>query len=193
MKLTIAICALAAVLLPGAVTAAESTEQAAAQAAIADFAGALKGELTTAMQAGGPLNAIEVCNARAPAIAAAVSLEQGMNLSRVSLRNRNPENAPNEWQSAVLREFETRRAAGENPEALSWQEWADADGGQEFRFMKAIPTGPLCLACHGETLAAPVADRIDELYPADKATGFREGDIRGAFVVTKAVERTIPE
>ncbi len=51
--------------------------------------------------------------------------------------------------------------------------------------MKAIPTGPLCLACHGETLAAPVAEKIGELYPADKATGFREGDIRGAFVVTK--------
>ena len=193
MKLTNAICCLAAVLLPGPVTAAESTEQAAAQAAIAAFAGALKAELTTAMQAGGPLNAIEVCNARAPAIAAAVSLEQGMSVSRVSLRNRNPENAPNEWQSAVLREFETRRAAGENPEALSWQEWADADGGQEFRFMKAIPTAPLCLACHGEALAAPVADRIGELYPADKATGFREGDIRGAFVVTKAVKQTIPE
>jgi len=193
MKLVNAICCLAAVLLPGPVTAAESTEQAAAQAAIAAFAGALKAELTTAMQAGGPLNAIEVCNARAPAIAAAVSLEQGMSVSRVSLRNRNPENAPNEWQSAVLREFETRRAAGENPEALSWQEWADADGGQEFRFMKAIPTAPLCLACHGEALAAPVADRIGELYPADKATGFREGDIRGAFVVTKAVEQTIPE
>lgn len=193
MKLVNAICCLAAVLLPGPVTAAESTEQAAAQATIAAFAGALKAELTTAMQAGGPLNAIEVCNARAPAIAAAVSLEQGMSVSRVSLRNRNPENAPNEWQSAVLREFETRRAAGENPEALSWQEWADADGGQEFRFMKAIPTAPLCLACHGEALAAPVADRIGELYPADKATGFREGDIRGAFVVTKAVEQTIPE
>jgi hypothetical protein len=193
MKRTIAICCLAAVLLPGPVTAAEPTDQAAAQAAIADFAGALKGELTTAMQAGGPLNAIEVCNARAPAIAAAVSLEQGMNLSRVSLRNRNPDNAPNEWQSAVLQEFEARRAAGDDAAALSWQEVANTDSGQEFRFMKAIPTGPLCLACHGETLAAPVAERIGELYPADKATGFREGDIRGAFVVTKPVEQTIPE
>ncbi len=125
MKLTIAICCLAAVLLPGPVTAAEPTDQAAAQAAIAAFAGALKAELTTAMQAGGPLNAIEVCNARAPAIAAAVSLEQGMSLSRVSLRNRNPDNAPNDWQSAVLQEFETRRAAGEDAAALSWQEVAE--------------------------------------------------------------------
>ena len=157
------------------------------------FGGALKAELISAMQAGGPLNAIEICNARAPAIAAAVSLEQGMSLSRVSLRNRNPDNVPNEWQSAVLQKFEARRAAGEDAAALSWQDVSGTNGQQEYRFMKAIPTAPLCLACHGEAIAAPVADKIAELYPADKATGFREGDIRGAFVVTKPVEQTFPE
>jgi hypothetical protein len=49
--------------------------------------------------------------------------------------------------------------------------------------MKAIPTGGLCLACHGETIDPAVAGKIAELYPEDKATGFREGDLRGAFVV----------
>lgn len=181
-------CFLLTALIPGLLMATEPTEPAEAKAAVMAFGGALKAELISAMQAGGPLNALEVCNARAPAIAAAVSLEQGMSLSRVSLRNRNPDNAPNEWQSAVLQEFEVRHAAGEDPAALSWQEVANTDGGQEFRFMKAIPTAPLCLACHGETIAAPVADRIGELYPADKATGFREGDIRGAFVVTRTLE-----
>jgi hypothetical protein len=54
--------------------------------------------------------------------------------------------------------------------------------------MKAIPTGALCLQCHGLDIAPPVAEKIAELYPYDKATGYREGDIRGAFVVTKLIE-----
>ena len=45
-----------------------------------------------------------------------------------------------------------------------------------------------CVTCHGETIAPSIAAKIDELYPADKATGFREGDLRGAFVVTKTLE-----
>jgi hypothetical protein len=159
-------------------------EQERARDAVADFAGALKTELSAAMQAGGPLNAIEICNTRAPVIAESVSLDSGMNVSRVSLRNRNPGNAPTEWQAAVLRDFETRRAAGEATDALSWQEIAQTEEALEYRFMKAIPTAPMCLACHGESIAPPVAAKIAELYPEDQATGYREGDIRGAFVVT---------
>ena len=132
---------------------------------------------------------MEVCSAQAPAIAASISLEKGMNLSRVSLRNRNPDNAPNEWQTTVLQTFETRLAAGESAAGLSWHETAETtEGRQEFRFMKAIPTGTVCLTCHGEGIAPPIAAKIGELYPADKATGFREGDLRGAFVVTKTLD-----
>jgi hypothetical protein len=188
MKTKAAICCLASTLLSGSLAAAEPAELAEAEAAIAAFAGTLKAELTTAMQAGGPLNAIEVCSERAPAIADSVSLEKGMNLSRVSLRNRNPENAPNEWQTTVLQEFEARLAAGQTPPELSWHQTEETNGTQEFRFMKAIPTGSLCLTCHGEAIAPLVAAKISELYPADKATGFREGDLRGAFVVTKALQ-----
>lgn len=188
MKLAIAICCLAAVLPSGHLAAAEPADHsAAAEAAIVAFGGALKAELTSAMQAGGPLNAIEVCHSRAPAIAEAVSLDSDMQLSRVSLRNRSPYNAPNEWQSAVLQAFEARLAAGESAAALTWEEVAETDDGKEFRLMKAIPTGAVCLACHGESIAPPVAEKIAELYPEDRATGFREGDIRGAFVVTKAL------
>jgi hypothetical protein len=188
MRNRFVICCLSAALFSSVLTAAESAEQAEAQSAVAAFAGALKAELTSAMQAGGPLNAIEVCNERAPAIAAKISIDKGMRLSRVSLRNRNPDNAPNDWQAAVLQEFETRQAAGEDSGALSWQHVAESSGQREYRFMKAIPTAPLCLGCHGEAIAPAVAEKIAELYPDDKATGFREGDIRGAFVVTRTLK-----
>jgi hypothetical protein len=180
-----ALAGLLAAILSAPAQAVASDDTAAAQAAVAGFANALKTELVSAMQTGGPLNAIEVCNTRAPEIAKQASLDSGMELSRVSLRNRNPNNAPNDWQTSVLRDFEHRRQAGEAVDSLSWSATVMTGEGREFRFMKAIPTAPLCLACHGESLKTPVAEKIAELYPSDKATGFKPGDIRGAFVVTR--------
>ena len=56
---------------------------------------------------------------------------------------------------------------------------------KEFRFMKAIPPGAVCLKCHGTDLSPEVTAKMTELYPQDKATGYKEGDLRGAFVVVK--------
>lgn len=179
-KFVIPICFL---LAAGSTLAGEPTDKEKAMAATAAFGKALKAELVTAMQAGGPLAAIEVCNTKAPGIAQAVSLEQGVQVSRVSLKNRNPENAPNEWQSEVLASFEERVQEGEDAGGLSWQKSVEAEGVEEYRFMKAIPTGGVCLACHGKAIDPAVAQKLAELYPEDKATGFSEGDLRGAFVV----------
>ena len=155
-----------------------------AQAAVAEFGQALKTELMAAMQSGGPVDAIGVCNIQAPRIAEQISAANDLQISRVSLKNRNPGNAPNDWQARVLASFEERKRAGEDASGLTWQETAKIGEVTEFRFMRAIPTAALCLQCHGEALAPPVSQKLAEIYPDDKATGFREGDIRGAFVVT---------
>ena len=57
--------------------------------------------------------------------------------------------------------------------------------GNEYRYMKAIaiPEGAPCLACHGEAIDAAVATRLRELYPSDKATGYKQGELRGAFTI----------
>lgn len=154
---------------------------ASAKTAIQALGGTLKSELQAAMQAGGPVEALHVCNTKAPEIASKVSAENGMQVSRTSLKNRNPDNAPTDWQVAVLNDFETRKAAGEDPAGLSYAEIVD----NEFRFMKAIPTGTMCLNCHGTDISPAVTAKLGELYPDDKATGFKEGDLRGAFVVVK--------
>ncbi len=83
----------------------------------------------------------------------------------------------------MLLQFEERKAAGESPDQLTWHDTVDTPSGPEFRFMQAIPTGALCLNCHGQALAPAVQDKIDALYPDDTATGYSEGDLRGAFVV----------
>lgn len=159
-----------------------------AREATAAFATALKAELMQAMQSGGPLTAIEVCQLKAPAISSAVSLEKAVSVSRVSLKNRNPGNQPTAWQASVLEAFETRIQLGEDPATLSWNETVPSGDGKEFRFMKAIPTAGICLQCHGQDIAPPVAEKLAELYPEDKATGYSEGDLRGAFVVTRQLD-----
>ena len=164
---------------------ASQTDVDAAKMAVKSFAGALKTELTTVMQVAGPVAAIDVCNTRARPIADLVSEEKGMQLSRVSLKNRNPDNAPNDWQQAVLLDFEAQKDSGKSISGLAWSETAETEQGREFRFMKAIPTGGVCLVCHGSAISPEVEQKLAELYPHDKATGFKEGDIRGAFVVTR--------
>jgi hypothetical protein len=57
------------------------------------------------------------------------------------------------------------------------------DGATERRWMKPIMTAPLCLTCHGDALDPELAAVIAERYPADRATGFTPGELRGAFYV----------
>ena len=52
------------------------------------------------------------------------------------------------------------------------------------RYMKAIPTGPVCLTCHGEEIAPEVEESLRTAYPHDRALGYGLGDIRGAFSIT---------
>ena len=58
------------------------------------FFGELKGELVKSMKQGGPINAIQVCNKSAPAIAHAMSEMHNMKVGRTSLKLRNQKNAP---------------------------------------------------------------------------------------------------
>jgi hypothetical protein len=139
----------------------------------------------TAMKAGGPVNAIQVCNTRAPAIAAGFSGQKGWTVARTSLKYRNPDNAPDAWERKVLEQFEERKANGEDPKQMVYAEVVEDGRTKIFRFMKAIPTGPVCLACHGEKIDAAVEAEIQALYPDDQARGFNAGDIRGAFTITQ--------
>jgi hypothetical protein len=159
----------------------------AAKGAIQSLAAALKAELGSAMQSGGPATAIEVCNTQAMPITRKIADEHGLEIGRVSLKHRNPANAPNAWQAQVLEAFERRHADGADLATLSWSETVQAEGGREFRYMKPIPTAGVCLTCHGAELPGVVRQVLAERYPDDRATGFAVGDIRGAFVVTRKV------
>ena len=149
----------------------------------------LKGELGKGMKAGGPVAAIGVCRDQAPAIAEKHSQSSGWDVGRTSLKLRNPANAPDAWEAAVLKQFEERRANGEGPDTLAHAEIVEENGSKHFRFMKAIVMPPMdkmpCLKCHGDSIDANTAATLDEFYPQDQARGYKAGQVRGAFTLKK--------
>jgi septation ring formation regulator EzrA len=156
--------------------------------AIKALAAELKGTLQAAMKSDGPIKAISVCNEQAPKLAQKVSDEKGMEVARTSLKIRNELNAPDAWELAVLEQFEQRKSKGEPVKAIEYSEITQHNGNKVFRYMKAIPADDVCLMCHGEKIPDQLSAKLDQLYPNDQATGFKKGDIRGAFTAVKIID-----
>lgn len=155
------------------------------QALSAQFVATLQPTLQSAMQAGGPVNAVEVCAVEAPRIAADLSADSGWDVSRVSLRARNQHNAiPDNWEADRLMEFDRRQLAGEPVEQLT----AAGLVGGEFRYMQAQAAGPLCLTCHGTDISPEVQSVLSQHYPQDMATGYTAGQVRGAISVRTSLD-----
>jgi hypothetical protein len=177
-------------LLATSVAHAANTDQLTneTRAAIKALGAELKATLQSAMKSEGPMKAISVCNTKAPDLAEKVSAEKGMEVGRTSLKVRNELNAPDPWELSVLEQFEHRKAEGEPVNMIEYSEVMQHNGNKVFRYMKAIPTDDVCLMCHGEQIQQNLSAEIQRLYPNDKATGFKKGDIRGAFTATKILE-----
>ncbi len=136
-----------------------------------------KRDLMAALQEGlaqGPIEAIAACRIRAPEIARTLS-RNGVHVGRSSHRLRNPDNAAPSWVAPILDDFVA------HPENQRPTLSALANGRRGY--VEPISMKPLCLTCHGVTLAPDLSARISELYPEDRAIGFEVGDLRGVFWV----------
>ena len=147
------------------------------------LASQLKQKLVSSLQEGGPVEAIGICNTEAITISSVLSEKYDGKVGRTSLKLRNPLNKPDEWERSVLFEFEDKKQAGEDVTQLETYEIVEDESGKWFRYMKAIPTGDVCLMCHGEHIAPNVHEKIKSLYPKDLATGYERGELRGAFTI----------
>ena len=154
------------------------------------FFGSLKTELQSALQEGGPVTAISICKLKAPRLTKEFSSLSGWYLARTSLRLRNQNNHPDEWEQAVLKEFETRKLAGESLSNMEYFEELTIDGKRIFRYMRAIEVVDLCLNCHGENIKPDISRILKQLYPNDQATGFKKGDLRGAFTLATSLQHS---
>lgn len=154
-----------------------------AKTVIQPFASSLQATLKKGVQESGPEGAILLCNTDAPELAEKAS-ENGWLVGRTSLKTRNADNRPDQWELETMLEFEQRKASGEDPMSIAKAQMVEG----EFRFMKAIPTAEGCLACHGASISEPVQAKLAALYPDDQAIGFNVGDLRGAFTLRKTLE-----
>lgn len=155
---------------PAASAFAQEPNMERAQALLQPFKTGLMAALKAGLQQG-PVEAIAACNIQAPAIAANLSREE-FRVGRSSHRLRNSFNTAPEWAAPSLNEY--ANGGDLKPELVPL-------GNGHWGYVEPITLQPLCTTCHGETLAAPVEERIRELYPNDQATGFKPGEFRGIF------------
>lgn len=150
--------------------------------------GLIRTELTRAMEASGPLRSVIVCKYAVPEATSSVSRKTGWRVTRVANRVRNPAlGMADAWELKVLDSFDQRVERGEKADALEHVEVV-TEGRQTFhRYMRALPMGPLCIACHGpaDQISEPVKAQIAAEYPFDRAVGYRLGQVRGAITIKR--------
>jgi hypothetical protein len=154
-----------------------------ARQAAAAMGSRLMGTLVEELREGGPVQAVRVCSDVAPSIAKEQSSD-GLTIRRVSLRFRNPFGEPDAYERGVLEAWASAHEPGMMPEESA--EVVTLDGREQLRYMKPIMVMTPCLKCHGdpEGMSPELKALLVERYPDDRATGYRDGDLRGAFSVT---------
>jgi hypothetical protein len=180
----------------GAPAADELAErEAAARAASSELLVQLGGALKREMGSGGPEAAISVCRDLAPQISGTISRANGWRMTRVGTRVRNPLlGLPDAWESSTLAAFEKRAGSGEPYQDMVAGEVVEEGGKRYYRFMKAIAVKPVCLVCHGseDSIPAGVGAQLATQYPMDRATGYRQGELRGAVSIKQPMDIPLP-
>jgi hypothetical protein len=154
-----------------------------ARAAASALGSELMKTLMRELAEGGPAQAVRVCAEVAPSIAATHS-HDGIQVRRVSLKLRNPANAPDAYEARKLNELALLGEQGDMPEEIVAV--VNEDGRPRLRYLRPISVMSPCLKCHGDRVKMDpeAADLIRQRYPDDQATGYSVGDLRGAISVS---------
>lgn len=140
----------------------------------------LLSQVKSKMAEGGPLHAVEFCHENALELTEEAS-KKGYNVGRTSLKYRNPKNAPQEWIRDFLKQAQSTTA--KNPYAAK----VVHNSKGENVYITPLYTAAACLTCHGSPSGA-LKNKLEKLYPDDKALGYSLGEFRG-FVWVKKNER----
>jgi hypothetical protein len=131
--------------------------------------GALKSALAVS-----PVAAVEACQIAAPGLPAAASTAS-VTVGRTTDKLRSPQNAAKPWLLPLLADY-AKAGPSAAPRAVS----IDA---KTAGYVEPIYLQPMCLTCHGPSIAPDVAEALSARYPNDQAKGYAEGDFRGLFWV----------
>ena len=90
------------------------------------------------MKEGGAINALHICNKEATPIAEKAAKESNALVSHVSLKNRNTNNIPNDWQRTVLEDFDARVAKGKSVNKMAFTKIVDNNGKKATTLYESI-------------------------------------------------------
>lgn len=154
-------------------TEVSAEERARAAGIVGELKKSLVGALQTALQQGAPA-AVSACHGMAPGLAASLSRD-GITVGRTTRKPRNPQNAATGWRVDALAEMEKLHAEGKIAGATFTRRLPDG----RAAYAEPLVIQELCLTCHGASVAPEVTTILAEKYPADQATGYALGDLRG--------------
>jgi hypothetical protein len=139
--------------------------------------------LMNELQKGGLSGAVQACAAQAQQATARFAGENGVAIRRISLKYRNAKDQPDDWERNQLERWEAALRDGTAPAEVAMVQ--GLPGNRTLRYLKPIRVESMCLSCHGSggQINAQVRAAILRHYPDDRAIGYREGDLRGAFSV----------
>jgi hypothetical protein len=149
----------------------------------------LSSNLQSAIKTSGVSNALPFCSLSASPLTAGMAARHGVNIRRFSQKPRNPAARADAAELAVLKSFEMRLSArtDSNPPPPFVTNFTAATA---TFFAPIVLNNALCLQCHGEPgreIAPENLAVIQRLYPHDEATGFKPGDLRGAWRIDMPV------
>ena len=133
-----------------------------------------------AINKGGTEYALAFCNTNAITLTDSMAHALSARIKRVSDKPRNAGNQANEIELAYIQVLKNRMASGEQPEA----KMNEIEGKMVGFF--PIVTNQMCMQCHGKAevnIKAATLQKINKLYPADKATGYADNELRGLWVI----------
>ncbi|MCW8904539.1 Tll0287-like domain-containing protein [Sedimenticola sp.] len=165
-------------------TSVEAPDIAEVKANAKHYVGSLKALLQKKMSEDGPIGALDVCGVEGARIGGEITRNTGWSVRRVTNRARNPLSMPDEYEAKMLNQFKTKVAEQPDTTSLVKYEVVEENGATYARFMKGIRVEAVCLTCHGDKATmGEVGDKIDSLYPHDKARDYKLGDLRGALSI----------
>ncbi len=155
-----------------------------------DFMKELKGVLIKEIQTGGVVNAVAVCSDTAQLLTNNFGLQKGVFIKRVSFKNRNENNYPDEFEQRILNKFQLLHQNKEIDNTTEFIEISEEGEFEYLRYMKPIIVQAECLNCHGSENEIPqdAKNLIAQKYKNDKAVNYKIGDLRGAVSLKKVIQ-----
>jgi len=142
----------------------------------------LLSELSAKIAEGNYEAAVNYCAQNAQNLTDSIAGKYQVKVKRVSLKNRNDKNRPNDLEKGLLEAYEYTFEQGESLNN-NVQFFNNEDS---ILYNKPIFIGSnLCLNCHGSkaNISSAVKETLTTYYPSDSAHGYKVGDLRGMWSV----------